>query len=122
MLFKHKEDRAYSKARLSQPKPGRHKNSVPPGRDLDIIKKIPSKAIHQAVKVFRRRWPDAEEYIMTSPEHAVRYFKAFKKDFKDNRWPEAETFIKKNPAWWAEYEKQISTTEQRSIPRSTDKE
>ncbi len=76
-----------------------------------------------------RRWPEAEKFIIKSPEHACNYAisvikgrwpeaeKTIIKEFRSSkwyargaiggRWPEAEEFIIKNPEWAYEYAKHV---------------
>jgi len=53
-----------------------------------------------------RRWPEAEPYIMKSPEYAYMYARDIR---KKGRWPEAEPYIMKDPESASKYKAFIRT-------------
>ena len=57
---------------------------------LEIIKDIPDVALEYSCTVLKRRWPEAEPYIMKDPYVSVSYAR----DIIKGRWPEAEPYIK----------------------------
>jgi hypothetical protein len=49
--------------------------------------------------ILKRRWPEAEPYIMKDPDAAVLYAA----DVIEDRWPEAEQYIKQDPGAAQDY-------------------
>ncbi len=63
------------------------------------IMKDPMYATHYAINVLKRRWPEAEPYIMKDPYYAYMYAKFVLK----RRWPDAEPYIKTDNINWSMY-------------------
>jgi hypothetical protein len=62
--------------------------------------KSPKAAYFYALNILKRRWPEAEPYIMKDPEAAVPYANIL---ITQRKWPEAEPYIIKNPEWASLY-------------------
>jgi len=58
----------------------------------EYIMQSPSHAIDYARDILKRKWPEAEPYILKEPEYAYLYARDIIKD----RWPEAEPYIMKS--------------------------
>jgi len=56
-------------------------------------------AFNYAINVMKKRWPEAEPYIMKDPQRA--YYYAFL--VMGKRWPEAEAVILQDPHWAVSY-------------------
>jgi lambda repressor-like predicted transcriptional regulator len=56
---------------------------------LGALSRVPKLAYYYAKNVLKRRWPEAEPYIMKDPVSAYLYTKAV----IDGPWPEAEKYI-----------------------------
>ena len=63
------------------------------------IMKNPKWAYRYARYILKKRWPKAEQYIMKDPVQAYLYAKNILK----KRWPKAEPYIQEDPHWWEEY-------------------
>lgn len=85
-------------------------------KDFEPIKHImlrsPKLIYYYAHDIIKGRWPDAEPYIMKSPEYTYRYVRDILSNDKDwtsikgyenGRWPEAEQYIMSGSLWWNEY-------------------
>jgi hypothetical protein len=68
-------------------------------KQIRAISKDPKWACLYAKTVLKRRWPEAEPYIMKDPGYAFIYAK----DMIEDRWPEAEPYIMKDAEWWSFY-------------------
>ncbi len=73
-------------------------------QDLDdvkyIIQKCPERAYRYAKLIMKRRWPEAEPYILKNATYSYYYAK----EVMVKRWPEAESYIIKYPyraVWYA---------------------
>ena len=69
----------------------------------DMIKIVPECAYLYAKRIIKKRWPEAEKYIMGNSHYAYLYAKHIIK----GRWPEAEKYIMKSPKWAYWYAKDI---------------
>ena len=64
------------------------------------IMKDPKSANEYTTHVLKKRWPEAEPYIMKDPTSAADYAFHF---FRQDGWPEAEPYIMKDPTSAADY-------------------
>jgi hypothetical protein len=69
-------------------------------KQIRAISKDPKWACLYAITALnRKRWPEAEPYIMKDPGYAYTYARSVIK----KRWPEAEKYIRGDEHWWSMY-------------------